>query len=78
MRSGLIFTHDLCVGRRRGLEDIGIDTFLFQDTIGAFFVSYGTDNAFKGISEPSPEGRAFIYVGRIRGSNAVIPNLNCL
>jgi len=60
MRSGLVFTHDFCVGRRRGLEDIGIDTFLFKKAIGAFFVSYGTDNALECVSKPSPNGRAFI------------------
>ena len=49
-----VLSHYSGVRRRRGFKDIGIDAFLFKNTIGTVFISDGTDNTFEGISEAAP------------------------
>src|SRR3972149_7889456 len=51
---------DLGILRRRCFKDIGIDAFLFQETVIAFLALDHANDPFKGVSKTAAKGRAFI------------------
>ena len=55
-----ILRHHLCIRRRRGFEDIGVNAFFFQDAVSTVAFPEGTDDLAEGVSEASPQGRPLV------------------
>ena len=68
MRHFRIEPEHFSIFRRWGLEDVGVDAFLFQEAVITCLAFYHTDDPFEGVSKAAAKGRAFI------GREAYLPS----
>jgi len=55
-----IFSHPCDIRRRRGFQDIGVDTFPTQHAVTANLLPIETDHLFKGVPESATKCRTFV------------------
>jgi hypothetical protein len=55
-----VLPHDLRVGRRGCLEDVGIDTFIPEQAILAVILPEGADDSSECVAEAAAESGAFV------------------
>ena len=60
MRRRFVLPHHGRVGRRRCLENVGVDALAFEEAVRALFISDDTDDAPEGSAEAAPQGRALV------------------
>jgi len=55
-----MLTENLAITRRSGFKSIGINAFVFEETVRAVLISHRTDNPSEGVAESPPNHTALI------------------